>query len=82
MFSPLIHVLPFLSLCRHYRVEEVVSDHGLLCDFPSSRCTLSVLKVYNRCTDTPCTTNSDSTNDSSSKTENIRNPCKGYGFGP
>lgn len=37
--------LPFL---------ENVSDHALLYNFPSFRCTLSLLKVYNCCADTPC----------------------------
>ncbi|GBL68080.1 hypothetical protein AVEN_224855-1 [Araneus ventricosus] len=56
MFSPLIHTLSFLCFVSSLPRQESrpISDHALLCDFPSSRCTLSDLKVCNRCTETPC----------------------------
>ncbi|GBN14752.1 hypothetical protein AVEN_38113-1 [Araneus ventricosus] len=37
MFSPLIRALPFLCFVSSLLRQESVSDHALLCDFPSSR---------------------------------------------
>ena len=54
MFSPLIHVLFFLCFVSSLPLQEIISDHALLCDFPSSRGTLPNVKVCNRLTDTLC----------------------------
>lgn len=57
VFSTLF--VSFLSyiLCRgcdSQLGQENVSDHALLCDFESFRCTLGVMKLCNRCAETLC----------------------------
>ena len=54
IFSPLFDVRFFLCFVSSLPLQESISDHELLCDFPSSRCTLPDLKVCNRLTDIPC----------------------------
>lgn len=56
VFSPCLLpacVIHFLCFLTSLPCQESISDHAVRCEFASSRCTLSVLKFRNRCTDTP-----------------------------
>lgn len=54
MFSFPINVLPFLSFLLPVPRTEIVSNYAFLCDFPLSRCTLFLLKLFNVDTSSAC----------------------------